>query len=66
MREIGYGFQHDLDCNVQIVIVVKLVYFEYGQIGFQVVSVLLGLHFDVVFQRGQMLRVVPEEILIPK
>lgn len=61
MRKVSDCFQHDLNRDVQIVIVMKLIDFQYGQVGFQIIRVLLGLHFHVVFERGQVLRIVPEK-----
>lgn len=63
MRKVSDCFQHDLNRDVQIVIMMKLIDFQYGQVGFQIVCVLLGLHFHIVFERGQVLRIVSERVV---
>lgn len=60
MRKVGDGFQHDLDRDVQIVFVMKLIDLQYGEVGFEIVRVFLGLRFYVVFERGQVLGIVSE------
>lgn len=58
MRKVSYCFQHDLDGDVQIIIVMELIDFEYSKVCFQIVHVFLRLYFNIVFKCGQMLRIV--------
>lgn len=58
MRKVGDRFQHDLYSDIQVIIVMKLIYFEYCKVRFQIVRILLGLYFHVVFKCRQMLGIV--------
>jgi len=58
VRKVGDRLQHYLYSDIQIIIVMKLIYFENCKVRFQIVRVLLGLYFHVVFKCRQMLGIV--------
>lgn len=62
VRQIGKRFQQDARHDVTLEESrIELVQLENGQIGFQIVKVLLDLVIDIVLKQAMVLRVVPKK-----